>query len=347
MRSDHSVVTVASLTRLRSQIVNHRFNQPKVRADRPFARLRALRRCLSVWPSRALRGRARPLSLLAAALLGAAMPSTSLAYDPIWSGSAPTVSARSICPIAPGSIPTRGLVASYLFNGDADDSSGCDHDGATHNVTPTSNRFGNGTSAYSFNGTTAYVEIPDADAFSVSTTGQLSISVWMRPGTLNFPDDEAGTTDDPNRYVHWLGKGVANQHEWTFRMYNASSPDRPSRTSFYLFNPAQILGAGSYVQESVSAGTWYHYVAVADMRTDTIKLYKNGGKLVDGVRVPNDQDSFMNSSYHIMPRNGTAPVRIGTRNFESYFKGAIDNIYVYNRALSAAEVMQLYRDPTR
>jgi hypothetical protein len=232
-----------------------------------------------------------------------------------------------------GAIPINGLVASYNFNGNADDSSGKGHHGTLHNVTLTSNRLGNGSSAYSFNGTDAYIEIPDHKDFSVSTTGKLSISVWMRPGTLIFPNDE-GTG-----YVHWMGKGVPYQHEWTFRMYSAdNTEERKNRTSFYLFNLTGGLGAGSYVQETVTAGTWYHYVAVVDMSTDTIEWYKNG--------VLKDQDPFIHSEYDINPQNGTAPMRIGTKDFASYFKGAIDNINIYNRALSGSEVLQLYHDTT-
>jgi Concanavalin A-like lectin/glucanases superfamily len=160
----------------------------------------------------------------------------------------------------------------------------------------------------------------------------LSVS---QPGTLSFPHDER------TGYVHWLGKGVPNQHEWALRMYSADNtevPSRANRTSFYLFNLSGGEGAGSYVQEAVRAGTWYHYVAVVNMRTDTIQWYKNG--------VLKDQDPFLQSEYHITPQSGTAPVRLGTRDFASYFKGALDNLYIYNRALSAAEVGQLCRDTT-
>lgn len=233
-----------------------------------------------------------------------------------------------------GAIPKNGLVASYNFNGTAQDSSGKRHHGTLHNVTLTSNRFSNGSSAYSFNGTDAYIEIPDHRDFSVSTTRQLSISVWMRPGSLNFLNDE-GTG-----YVHWMGKGEADQDEWTFRMYSSdNTAGRQNRTSFYLFNLEGGEGAGSYVQEKVTSGTWYHYVAVVDMSTDTIKWYKNGAL--------KDEDPFIDSEYEIDPQNGTAPVRVGTRDFASYFKGAIDNINIYNRALSAGEVLQLYHDTTR
>jgi hypothetical protein len=240
-------------------------------------------------------------------------------------------------------IPANGLVASYLFNGDAHDAVG-GHHGIPHNVTLTSNRVGRGSSAYSFNGTDAYIEIPDHNAFSLPTTGQLSIAVWMRPGTLNFPHDE-GTG-----YVHWLGKGVANQHEWTFRMYstdNTDIPYRANRTSFYLFNLGGDRGTGSYVQESVSAGTWYHYVAVADMRTDTITWYKNGRQRdQDCFRSVNPPCKDVNVKDPVNPQSGPAPVRVGTKDFASFFKGAIDNLHIYNRALSKAEVERLCRDTT-
>jgi len=230
-------------------------------------------------------------------------------------------------------VPTNGLIASYNFNGNANDSSGKDHHGIIHNVSLTSGRLGNGRSAYSFNGSDAYIEIPDHNDFSVPTSGKLSISVWMRPGTLRFPKVE-GT-----RYVHWMGKGIASQQEWAFRMYSSDNTEgRENRTSFYLFNLMGGEGAGSYVQEPVTSGRWYHYVTVVDMSTDTIKLYKNGNL--------KDQDSFINSQYQINPENGTAPVRIGTRDFASYFRGAIDNINIYSRDLSQSEVLQLYNDNT-
>ena len=123
-------------------------------------------------------------------------------------------------------------------------------------------------------------------------------------------------------------------------MYGSDNTEgRENRTSFYLFNPAGGLGAGSYVQDRVIPGTWHHYVAVVDAAADTITWYKNG--------VRRDQDPFIRSPYHVRPRNGTAPIRIGTKDLASFFKGAIDNINIYNRALSAAEVIQLFADRTR
>jgi len=237
---------------------------------------------------------------------------------------------------APGSaaVPKNGLVARYDFSGSARDLSGQGHHGTVHHARQTRDRFGRPRQAYFFNGSGAYVEVPDHDVFSLTTTGQLSISVWMRPDTLEFISKE-GTG-----YVHWLGKGEAGQHEWVFRMYSRNNTERRgNRTSFYLFNLTGGEGAGSYVQEQVISGRWYHYVGVANRNNDTITWYKNGKQ--------QDQDPFMNSQYHIDPKNGAAPVRIGTRDFKSYFRGAIDDIRIYDRSLSSVEVMQLYHEARR
>jgi hypothetical protein len=57
-------------------------------------------------------------------------------------------------------------------------------------------------STLQFNGTASdYVEIADSADFSVATTNSLSVSAWMRPDVLTFPNYES------TGYVHWLGKG--------------------------------------------------------------------------------------------------------------------------------------------
>ena len=84
-----------------------------------------------------------------------------------------------------------------------------------------------------FDGEDDYIEIADSAVFSAATTGQLSVSAWIRPDVLTFPVSQS------TGYVHWLGKGESGQQEWAFRMYNQTTtdnPPRPNRISFYLFN---------------------------------------------------------------------------------------------------------------
>ncbi len=125
-----------------------------------------------------------------------------------------------------------------------------------------------GNSYLHFDGFQSYIEIPDSPDFSLTTTGALTISAWIRPTTLIFPSTEGKGLDLTKAYVHWLGKGEAGQQEWVFRMYSLDNTDgRANRISFYVFNPEGHLGVGSYYQDPnnpIQVGVWIHVVGSAD-----------------------------------------------------------------------------------
>lgn len=230
----------------------------------------------------------------------------------------------AVCPI----VPEKGLVAFYPFDGNADSRGPVEGlDGTVHRATLSTDRFGNPNSAFHFGGSdSAYIEIPDNDVFSISTTGALTVSAWMSPDSADFE-----ITD--NGYVHWMGKGCARAQEWTLRMYNFDS-ERPNRISAYAFNLSGGLGAGSYVQGKVVPGEWLHIAARYDMESNTIAIFRNGEKM--------DQDSLYDITYKVIPENGDAPVRMGTRSLWSFFKGKIDDVRFYDRALSDDEIRALF-----
>lgn len=235
-----------------------------------------------------------------------------------------------------GAVPSEGLVAFYPFSGSFENTTNTEIDPAeNHGATFAADRFGNENSSAYFDGNETFLEIPDNDAFSISTTGALTISVWVSPEVLNFPKAEAGG------YVHWMGKGVPHQHEWVFRMYNKDlsqgQEDRPNRMSAYAFNLEGGLGAGSYVQEQVQENEWIHFVARYDVETNKITLFKNGAQ--------KDQDDLHDTIYNVNVQNGTAPLRLGTRSQWSYFQGRIDDLRIYNRALSESEILELFNEP--
>lgn len=245
-------------------------------------------------------------------------------------------------------VPTDGLVAYYPFtDGSLENAAsvtmpttrdpliGTAPDIVNKGASFGTDRFGNKNSAAVFSGdTNCYMEIPDHDAFSINTTGALTISVWVSPATLNFRNAEEGG------YVHWMGKGNPQQHEWVFRMYNknltSSQENRPNRMSAYAFNLKGGLGSGSYVQEQVTVDEWIHLVARYDIASNTITLFKNG--------VQKDQDPLYDETYGVQVENGTAPVRLGTRSLWSFFEGRIDDLRFYNRALTDDEILDLYNE---
>jgi hypothetical protein len=182
-----------------------------------------------------------------------------------------------------------------------------------------------------FNG--SYAQLADDNAFSVPTTGILTIEAWLRPDVYNFPGAEP-SGDGP--YCHWIGKGVygPNAVEWAGRMYSRDNSARPNRISGYAFPEAGGLGAGSYFEDVVVAGDWIHWVLIID----TVNLGGDGWGTVtiyrDGVQ--RDQDT-LGAPYNVVPANTTAPLRIAAA-MGTYFTGAVDRVAVYNYRLPQARI---------
>lgn len=180
-----------------------------------------------------------------------------------------------------------------------------------------------------FDGKTGYVGIHDADVFSESTAGALTVEAWMRPDSTSMPAQTSGG------YVHWMGKGGPGEQEWVARMYqDGNSAGRDNRISFYAFNLSGGLGAGSYFQDPVTSGQWIQYVGEIDGKNTLI--FKNGAQ--------RDKDPL--SGYSITPKNGTSPVRIGTRQKETFFQGSIARVSFYKTALAPARVLAHYQART-
>ncbi len=182
----------------------------------------------------------------------------------------------------------------------------------------------NGNSLLHFDGSQTYVEIPSSQDFGVVTSGALTVSAWIRPETLVFPNTEG------SGYVHWLGKGEKGQHEWTFRMYSQGNTEgRGNRISFYVFNPEGGKGVGSHFQDSLQSGQWIHVVGAADNQRTYI--YRDGTR--------RDTDVYAGT---ITLQSGSVPLRIGTRDLNSFFQGEIRQVRIWNRLLTDAEIADLY-----
>ncbi len=203
---------------------------------------------------------------------------------------------------------------------------------------------GDANTAIALDGHGSYIEIASHPDFSQPTSGKgLSVEVWMRPDVLEF----AGETPDP--YVMWLGKGESHQQEWALRFYSRTSPDRPNRLSAYLFNPEGGLGAGAYCQDVLTAGEWLHLVACFDPGDATtpgagVRLYKNG-VLRQGPPAPGTL--YHTSQWQITSVPGTAPLRLGTRDSQSFLTGGLDEVALYPRVLTAREIWTHYVIGTR
>ncbi len=209
--------------------------------------------------------------------------------------------------------PLNGLTARYTFNGNAIDSSGNGRHGTVHSALLTSDRFGNANSAYNFNGTSSYIEVTPPDTFMVSN---YSISCWIKPNVI--PGN--GTY----KYIISLG-GINADNGMSL---NNNTVQGIVGGSYNVSTAISLVNNNS----QVNLNSWYHLTLTRN--NNILSLYING-LLID--------TAFTGSDANF----GGAPKRftIGARSTlaSSFFINAkIDDIFMYNRVLSANEVIQVF-----
>lgn len=217
----------------------------------------------------------------------------------------------------------NGLVAHYTFNGNANDVSGNNHHGVTKNgIVPGIDRFGTQGSAYYFDGIDDYISVDDgAGAFSTPT---MSISVWFKA--------------DDTRLQNLVGK----------RNYTAAPPSGQQFQFFINYPPSPGIGSNiisslngcgdisvmSYTNtgEPICAQKWYNAVIVFDGSDHNIYI---NGVLKKSVASGFTSMALCNSE-----------LRFGNwwEGDLIPFKGYMDDIRWYNRALNNDEIAELYKD---
>lgn len=208
--------------------------------------------------------------------------------------------------IAPATLAaTPGLVAAYGFN-EGSGTSGADASGngltATLSGGATWTTQGKYGGALQFSGSGQLVTVADANLLDLSTG--MTLEAWVYPTVASGVQDviikEGSNVDIYNLYArNWRGLPEGNVY----------------------------VGGSNQTAEGTAlpTGAWTHLAATYDGAT--VKLYVNG--------------SLVGST----PISGTIPastgaLRIGGNTlWGEYFQGRIDEVRVYNRALTAAEVL--------
>ncbi len=200
---------------------------------------------------------------------------------------------------------TNGLVAYYSFNGNANDLSGHGNNGIVAGATLTADRFGNPNSAYYFAGDGSDISIPDSP--SLDMTNALSLTAWVKI--------EAGGLAQPR---------ILHKH-----VFDLDLSDTSGNPQLGLSIQNYPSGGASVGNAPLQSGQWTFLAGTYDRQT--LRLYTNGMLAAQvSANVPIDTNAL--------------PIGIG-RNLESgsdWFKGYIDDVRIYNRALLSNEVAQLY-----
>ena len=199
---------------------------------------------------------------------------------------------------------TNGLVAYYPFNGNANDESGNGNHGIANTVEwRSSNNENNGKSVFLTGGAT--VQVQHSASLSFPKLKPFAISLWVNPSST---------------YGHILGKRSAVQN-CNYQIIFDNGKLFFHGDPFY-----QELGSGDLLQMN----KWSHILCTWDGFTSRI--------FIDGRLSATGTGANSNP----LGTENTADLLIGGSATYARYSGGIDNLRIYNRALSDGEVKVLY-----
>jgi hypothetical protein len=209
----------------------------------------------------------------------------------------------------------NGLIAYFPFNGNANDESGYNNHGQISGATLTTDRFGNENKAYYFNGIDNYIRVNDNPEIN-QLTNQFSITAWIQI--------YQSTNDHQIIAGKWYNNGTPNP-SWLMEF-------QPNGNIFQL--PLRGISSDSYSNASstvpVEFNKWQLLAGVYD--GTGIKLYLNG-------------NLTFNQPFAGNITLTSAPLFIGAHDSSgdrNPLYGKIDEVRIYNRALTATEIAGMY-----
>ena len=191
-----------------------------------------------------------------------------------------------------------------------------------HGVTNNEVSFPAGQVAQSFNlGASGYIRVPNSP--TLNTPNGFTIDTWINPSADGGAQDIASKWDDPT-----------GQWSWIFKLHNDGS--RRLRIEISRGGDHNALGdlEGTTV---LPLNTWSHVAATYDRASGLIRLYVNG--VVDG----ETSARFPNTAIN----NSATDILIGAVNGQisspgEFFQGMIDEVELYNRALTPDELAAIF-----
>ena len=217
----------------------------------------------------------------------------------------------------PNYVPTNNLMGWWPFSGNANDISGNSNNGIATGAALTTDRFGTINSCYSFSGSTNKISI--SNQFFNNGWTNYSISMWFNPSSNSSNGCLFNT-------VPHDGIGIAYSNYGTDKkLYHSKN----SNTSVHLWN---ILNHDPFNYPSFELNNWYNIMII---KTNTTYQYYVNGTL----------DKTINST--ILPLSNMSGIVFGNIDPGSGysaepFNGKLDDIGIWDRALTQTEITALY-----
>lgn len=211
---------------------------------------------------------------------------------------------------------TDGLVAYYPFDGNVNDYSGNENNATNYGARLTADRFGNLNSAYEFNGVNDYMRIDHTEDLNFdSYLNSYTLSLWVKGNSENVEtsrlivkwNDLLGTP-----YPFFIG---AMPTDCITRIYDTENTNTGT-------------DCGNIWDES-----WQHIILVVDADNGFMDSY------INNIIIGSSSISYFGST-----ANEIDIFIGGTPIVDRYFNGYIDDIRLYNKALTEDEIQALYHE---
>lgn len=235
--------------------------------------------------------------------------------------------ALCICSVSLAQYPTQGLVASYPLDGNANDASSNGFHGKMSRARPTEDRFGNPDAALFFDGKSSYVRLANIlNSIFCAPAAKFTIMGWAR--TQSYPGYQGGGV-----IISKSAGGTYGPYQWSL------CHDHDGKIKWFVSSSSDASDYIEIESNTVAADEWFHFAAVFDgsqRASNRMRLY------VDGVQgSPSRRRGILGTSTEESDQEIT--IGAGHRASEPFvpnnqYCGTIDDIQIYDRALSSAEI---------
>jgi Concanavalin A-like lectin/glucanases superfamily/Secretion system C-terminal sorting domain len=221
----------------------------------------------------------------------------------------------------PDYVPHAGLVAWYPFSGNTIDSSGNSNNGTAYGCTLTTDRYGRPNSAYYFDGISNYINISSSPSLDINS--DITVSAWVKASSYS---PVSGISD-----VVWRGNAVSAHDPYAIYLNGGELKFRRD------VNTGTTVDEVGFTSSIVDTAFFHLLVGTYDSHTGYLSIYFDGN-LTSQSYLP-DVVSYATSSFW----NVIGSVDIATTSF---FQGTIDDVGIWDRALTPCEVSKLYFSST-
>ncbi|MCH8556019.1 MAG: T9SS type A sorting domain-containing protein [Schleiferiaceae bacterium] len=207
----------------------------------------------------------------------------------------------------PNYVPTSGLLGWWGFEGNGNDLSGNANNLTNNGSTYTTDRFGTPNAAGQFSGNNQF-QVVNTPTFSFGQNGDFTVSMWFKKSSFS--------------YGVLIMSGLPSGGPFVWNMQSGN-------TGAFQFGTNRQGLVWTWAQTSHPINQWTH--AVGTFSNGAMTLYFNGVVVATATYT------------HTTATQQTVPLYIGRGVSGNYAQADIDDIGVWNRVLSSAEISDLYQ----